>query len=175
MKSFTLAVALFAGLGVTPIYADSKSADYIVSQTVTKEMFEGAITAQRSVLISAIQHDFQKNNITLPDPERFFDLFLAEFIDEFTESMRAQSAEIYLQNFTSEQLVDIATFFKSDAGQAYIAATPTLMLEGARMGQKAGQKAGQNAGKRLAKRIKEENLIVFEDKNMLDKLLDLLK
>ena len=86
-------------------------------------MFEGAITAQRSVLISAIQHDFQKNNITLPDPERFFDLFLAEFIDEFTESMRAQSAEIYLQNFTSEQLVDIATFFKSDAGQAYIAAT----------------------------------------------------
>ncbi|GLQ16179.1 DUF2059 domain-containing protein [Maritalea porphyrae] len=175
MRDILIAATLVLGVFSTPVMADQKSADYIVSQTVTREMFEGAIAAQRSLILSAIQHDLKQKNVTLPNPDRFFDLLMEEFLDEFTESMQAQSAQVFLDAFTSEQLVEIASFFATDAGQAYIAATPTLMMEGARMGQIAGQKAGANAGKRLANRIEDEGLIVVDDPGLLERLLDALK
>lgn len=170
--------ALFITLSClsSPANADPKAdAEYIVSVTVTREVFEGALIAQRPMLISALQHDLQSNGITLPDPDKFFDLFVNEFIEEFTNEMRAQSAPIYLNNFSEEQLADITAFLKTDSGKAYVAMTPVLMQEGARLGAIAGQQAGQNAGKRLAERIEKEGLIVVEDKSLMSRLLDVLK
>lgn len=168
-------VAAFTSF-TSPLLADPQAdADYIVSQTATRAMFEGAISAQRSVIIGAIQNDFRSQGITLPDPERFFDLLMSEFIDEFTQVMQAQTASIYLTNFSEGQLAEIADFYKTESGQALLAATPTLMMEGARMGQAAGEQAGANAGKRLAARIEEEGLIVVEDPGMLSRILNALQ
>jgi len=111
----------------------------------------------------------------LPDPDRFFDLFMAEFMDEFVQSMRAQTASIYLENFSEQQIADIAAFYKSEAGQALVMASPALMMAGAKMGREAGQRAGENAGKRLAARIKAEGLIKVDDPGLLSKLLDALR
>ena len=157
-------------------FADAQAdADYIVSQTVTREMFAGALNAQRPLITGAMQNNLRAKGIQLPDPDRFFDFLMSEFLDEFTETMQGQTSSIYLDNFSEKQLQDIADFFRTDSGQAFIAATPKLMLEGARMGQIAGQAAGANAGKRLAARIKEEGLIVVDDPGLLSRLLDALR
>ncbi|MEM8979968.1 MAG: DUF2059 domain-containing protein, partial [Pseudomonadota bacterium] len=131
----------------TQASADPKAAaDYIVSQTVTQPIFEGAILAQKPLITGALQNQMRENGIRLKDPDRFFDLFLSEFMDEFVESMQAQSAQIFLDNFSESELNDIAAFMKTPSGQAYVAATPTLMQQGAEMGQRAGAQAGLNAG-----------------------------
>lgn len=172
LKATALSIALLG----TGAQADPQAdADYIVSQTMTREMFEGAIAAQRSLIISAIQNDLRAQGINLPDPDRFFDLFLEEFIAEFTDSMRDQSASIYLDRFSAEELADIAGFYRTPAGQALVAATPDLMMAGAEMGQQAGMQAGMNAAGRLADRIEAEGLIEIEDPGMMDRLLDALR
>ncbi|MCT4557585.1 MAG: DUF2059 domain-containing protein [Pelagimonas sp.] len=175
MKQIFAAALLIISLATTPAADPQSDADYIVSQTVTRDLFNGTLVAQRPVILSAIQHDLKTRGITLTDPDRFFDLFMSEFIDEFTASMQAQTSAIYLRNFSAEELSEIAAFYKTDAGQALIATTPTLMAEGARLGQQAGMQAGLNANKRLAARIKQENLILVDDPGMMSRLMDMLK
>lgn len=176
MKTTLYACALALTCLSTPTQADPQAdADYIVSQTLTPEIFEAAISAQRPLIIGALENDLRSKGITLPDPDRFFDLFMEEFLDEFTESMRDQSASIYLETFSAEQLADIAEFYRSETGQAFVSATPSLMAEGARMGQRAGRTAGANAGRRLATRIEAEGLIVVDDPDLLSRLLNALR
>ncbi|MEO9650889.1 MAG: DUF2059 domain-containing protein [Roseobacter sp.] len=100
---------------------------------------------------------------------------MEEFVDEFVKSMQEQSASIYLDNFTDQQLLDIAEFFKTESGQAYLSMTPTLMQEGAQLGQKAGEEAGANVAGRVAARIKKEGLVVVDDPSILSRLLEVLK
>lgn len=176
MKTLLGTALLMMVVWAAPLHADPQSdADYIVSQTVTKEIFEGALSAQRPLIIGAMENNLRAQNITLTDPERFFDLVMSEFIDEFTDAMQEQSADIYLRNFSADDLAEIAAFMKTDAGQAFTQATPVLMMEGARLGQIAGQRAGQNAGRRVADVIEAEGLIVVEDASVLDRLLDTLR
>jgi len=167
-----LSLTLCSGSALADPQAD---ADYIVSQTMTRDMFEGSIAAQRGLIISAIQNDLRAQGITLPDPDRFFDLFMEEFIGEFTDSMRDQSASIYLERFSAEELADIAAFYRTASGQALVAATPDLMMAGAEMGQRAGMQAGVNAAGRLADRIENEGLVEVEDEGMMDRLLNALR
>lgn len=176
MKPIILACAIALSCLCAPAQAGPKDdAKYIVSQVVTREIFEGALLAQKPILIGAIQNELRAKKITLLNPDRFFDLLMEEFLDEFIRSMQDQSASIYLESFSEQQLADIAEFLKTESGQAYISATPTLMAKGAEMGQRAGRKAGANAGKRLAARIKSEGLIVVDDHSLLSRLLDALK
>ena len=176
MKSIIYACAIIFSYLSSPAQADPKAdADYIVSQVVTRAIFEGALIAQKPLIIGAIQNSLRAKKITLPKPDRFFTLFMEEFLGEFTRSMQDQSASIYLENFSEQQLADLAKFFKTESGQAYISAVPTLMARGAEMGRRAGLLAGTNAGKRLAARIKSEGLLVVNDPSLLQRLLDALR
>ena len=173
LKSFCLALAL-----LLPVVAQADpqtDADYIVSQQVTKEMFEGALSAQRPILVSAITNDLSQQGINLPDPDRFFDIFVEEFIDEFTESMQSQSAALYMDAYTADELSGIAAFLKTDAGQAMTRKAPQLMMAGAQLGERAGMQAGQNASARVAARLEAEGLDLFEDPSLMQQLLDALR
>ena len=155
--------------------ADARSdATYIAQQSLTEEMFRGAFTAQRPVLISAIQNDLRAEGIKLNKPDIFFDLFIEAFIDEFVEGMQRESIEVYLQMFTVEELSGITTFYMTDTGQAFLKKSPELMQRGADIGMQIGFKAGANAGPRLAKKLREEGVLEFEDPGILDRLIDIL-
>ncbi len=172
LRNSLLAVIFIGG----PAFADPQAdADYIVSQIVTQTLFEGAIKAQAPMITSAVQNDLRAIGIELPDPDRFMELFIAEFIGEFTTSMQAQTGEIYLDKFSADELHEIASFYRTPAGQAMIDATPDLMLAGAQLGAKAGQQAGRNAGRRLADTIEAEGLMLVEDPSLMQKLLDALR
>ncbi|MEM1376353.1 MAG: DUF2059 domain-containing protein [Pseudomonadota bacterium] len=174
LKMF-LAAVIVSFLPNSPAIADAKGdADYIAEQTVTVEMFNAILKAQREVIIAAIQQQLREKDIRLTDPDRFFDLFMSEFVGEFVDVMRSETANIYLEELSPEALGALGEFLRSDAGQEYLNATPRLLQEGARMGAKAGQSAGVNAGRRLATRIEAEGLVVTEG-GMMETLMELLR
>ena len=163
-------------LCVTPVFADpQQDAEYIVSQTVTKSIFETALTAQRDIIIGAIANDLRENDLELTDPERYFDIIVEEFIDGFTHAMQEQSVDMYLELFSDEDLADIAMFYKTPAGKTLVATTPTLMLRGAQMGAAAGEAAGAQVGGRIVKRLEAEGIQPFTDPSMMDRLRDMFK
>ncbi len=167
------AIILFATF---PTMADpQKDADYIVEQTVTRAMFEGAILSMRPVLISAITNDLRQKNIEVSDMEGFFDIFVEEFIDEFTAGMRSETANLYLELFSPEELADLAEFYKSPTGQKLVEKTPILMQASAQLGAKVGERAGENAGKRVAKRLEQEGIVLNNDKSLTQKIIDALR
>ena len=173
-RRFVLACAIV--FAPSAVVADPQAdAEYIASQTVTREMFEGILAVQRPVIVDAVQHRLSEGGILLPNPNRFFDLIMEEFVGEFTDGMRDQTADIYLAAFSPEHLAEIAAFYKSEAGQAMIAATPGLMMAGAEMGEEAGRRAGANAGRRAAQRLESEGLIIVEDPALLRKLIDAMR
>jgi len=165
--TFALALSL-------PVSADPQTdAEFIAGQTTTRAIFEGVIAAQRQVLISAIENDLRQRGIDLPDPERFFDVFLDVWIDEFTHSMQGQTADIYLQVFDEKELAGIAAFMRTPSGAAFVAASPELMMEGARLGERAGIEAAMRVGPVLADRLESEELV--EDRTLLRRLQDALR
>lgn len=166
----TLAVALTA---LAPmVKADPQAdADYIVSQSLTPEMVEGTIAALRPMVIGALQNEMRAVGLSLPEPERFLELFLEEFSAEFTEAMHDQFVALYLETFSEPHLADIAAFHRSEAGQALVAATPGLMVAGAQMGERASARAAMHTGKRLAARLQAENLIEIDDPALLYRFL----
>ena len=124
---------------VSPAFADpQEDADFIVSRTITRTMFEGTLEVQRHLILSALQNDLSEKGIVLSSPERFLDIFMEEFIEEFTLSMQAQTGDIFLNRFSPSELNAIADFYRTPAGQALINASPDLMKAGAKLGQKAG-------------------------------------
>lgn len=173
MKNFLLASSIFCALSVPAIADVQQHVDYIVSETVTKELFEGAILAQRPVIISAMENELRKKGIQTEDLNAFFDVFIEEFIGEFTDSMRSQTGEIYHSLFSDDELAGIAQFYKTPAGQAMIENTPALMQGGAALGQRAGYEAGVKVKDRVKKRLEEED-IEFSSPNLAQRILDAL-
>ncbi len=175
MKRFALCIFLILFNTTLSLANPKEDANYIVEQTVTRTLFEASIQTLRPVLISAIENDFRENEIILEKPNKFFDIFVDEFIEEFTDIMRKETGKIYLDLFTEKELADIATFYRTDTGQKLIQKTPALMMAASQLGQFAGKKAGINAKSRVAKRLVDKGIIFNEDKGFTQRLIDYFK
>lgn len=171
MRSFLCVFALSATL-TCPAGADVEAdLDYMISQQINRTMFEGALSAQRPLLVSAIENDLRKRGMGVSDIERFLDIFMEEFIDEFTETMQDEARALYRENFSDQDITDIAAFLRTPSGQALVAVTPTLMADGARRGQIAGREAGKKAAPRVLRRIRDEG-ITFDNPVVIDQLIE---
>lgn len=172
----TLCLAMLTSLVVSMAHAGPREdAEYIVSQTVTRTLFEAALAAQRPLIIPAMQQNLANKGIVFSDIEGFADIFMEEFIDEFTEIMQRDTVALQLEMFSADELRDIAAFYKTPSGQALIANTGPLMQAGAQMGQVAGMEAGQNANGRIAKRLEEEGITLQNDSGFTKRLIDTLR
>ncbi|KIC50125.1 DUF2059 domain-containing protein [Tateyamaria sp. ANG-S1] len=171
MKSIICAVAFAATLATQATADVEADLDYLISQQVNRTMFEGALIAQRPLLVGAIENELRKRGMSVSDIERFLDIFMEEFIDEFTETMQDEARSMYKETFSEQEITDIAAFLRTPSGQAMVAATPSLMADGARRGQIAGVEAGNNAAPRVLRRIREEG-ITFDNPALIDQMID---
>lgn len=171
MKSILCAFALTATLACAAVADVEADLDYMISQQVNRTMFEGALIAQRPLLVGAIENDLRKRGMGVSDIERFLDIFMEEFIDEFTDTMQDEARALYRDSFSDQEITDIAAFLRTPSGQALIAATPTLMADGAKRGQVAGREAGKNAAPRVLRRIRDEG-ITFDNPVVIDQLIE---
>ena len=87
LKTVCLAAVLSVSFSIAHA-GPREDAEYIVSQTVTKSLFEAALQAQRPLIIPAMQQGLANKGIVFSDIEGFADIFMEEFIDEFTELMQ---------------------------------------------------------------------------------------
>ena len=147
---------------------------YIVKQTVNEETFRAAISSLGPVISGAIENDLRAKGIVVSDVDAFSKIVFEEFLGGFTEEMQKATTAKYLQVFSADELSGIATFFRSNAGQAYLGATPELMAFGSQEGQRIGAIAGQQVGARVAERLKSEGIQVTQP-GMTDKLIEALK
>ena len=174
MKHLTKSALAFCLLSLPALADTQEDVDYIVSQTVTRAMFEGALSAQRPLIIGALENQFRADGIVISDSEAFFDIFIDEWIDEFTASMQRQTGQIYFDLFSEKEIADIAGFYRTDSGQALIEQTPALMQAGAQLGQIAGQQAARSTNEAVANRLEQEG-ITIGDKSLTQKILDALR
>lgn len=174
-RMFVFAMASFTFFAAPSWAGPQEDATYIVEQTVTKSMFEAALEAQRPLIIPAMENQLAKKGVVFSDITGFANIFMEEFIDEFTEFMQRDTVGLYLAQFSPEELSEIAAFYSSTAGQALLRETPKLMQNAARIGQLAGIEAGRNAGPRVAARLQEEGITVENDKSLTQRLIDALK
>ena len=171
MKNFVLALALSCAAPITALADTTQDVTYIVGQTVNRTIFEAALQAQRPVLTSALQHEWAQRDIHVSDADAFFDVLIDEWIDTFTEIMQANTAEVYLDRFSAQEISDMAAFYRTKSGQALIRETPYLFQAGAKLGEQAGTQAFQQVRPRILKRL-EEGGIEVGSQSTLDKLID---
>jgi hypothetical protein len=171
---FRALVLVVASISPTISEADSRDIEYIVQQTVTRELFEGALQAQRALIIGAMENDFRAKGIEVSDLDGFFDIFFETWIDEFTIQMQLETGAIYNRLFSETELAAIAEFYKSAPGQALIEKTPELMQAAALLGAQVGTRAAQTTNSRLAARLENEG-ITFGSPSLMRKLVEALK
>ncbi len=174
MKRLIFIVGLVV-VAVLPANAGpQEDAKYIVEQTVTRSVFDSALQSMRPVLASALENDLRKKGINLNDVNGFLDIFVDEFIGEFTETMQQKTVAVYRELFSDKELADIAVFYKTSSGKKLILRTPELISAGSKLGRIAGAAAGRNAKARVAQRLKREGIVFNNDKSLTQRLIDAL-
>ena len=176
MRKRLIVLLLALGSLSTSVSADPEAdAAYIASLVSTRDIFEGVLQVQRPLIVGTNQNELNALEIELTDPDRFFDILMEEFIDGFVEVMQSETAAIYLEQFSDQEISDIAAFFRTESGKAFVGATPELMMAGAAAGERVGQEAFGMSGVRVARRIEEEGLVVVNDPSVLERLLNVLR
>jgi len=171
MKKHILAATLLINAAL-PAFADPQAdIDYIVEQTITRELFEGALQAQKPILLRALESSFRSNGVEVSDLDKFLDVMIDEWIDGFTVEMQSSIGEVYKSEFTEMELKAIAEFYRSSGGQALIAKTPAIMQASAELGMKAGPIALKKVKPRMDKRLREEG-VTLSKPNALERILD---
>lgn len=171
------ALAILIALTPLPSFADAQAdATYIVEQTVNRAIFEGALTALRPVILSAVENDLRQSGIVISDIGGYMDITMDEFMEGYVAIMQEKSVPHFLNTFSPDDLANIAAFYATPAGQSLISQTPALMQFGATAGASAGQEAFLEARGRVRQRLIDEAIDVTNgDKSMMQKLLDALK
>lgn len=145
--------------------------EFIVTETVTAELFEAALQSQRQLILSAMNNDLQEKGIRVSDLDSFMDIIMEEFVASFTEEMQKRTKDIYLDLFTKSEIQGIAAFYQTAPGQALIQKTPALMTRGADMGREVGRTSVSKLMPRVAHRMEEEGIII-DSPSVTDKLLN---
>ena len=149
-------------------------AEYIVLQTVNETIFEGAFVAMGPMISDAIQQRLRSQNVEVSDPQKFTEIVLDVFVADFTTQMQEVTIQKYIEVFSEKELAELAAFYRSDAGAAYLRHTPALMAFGAEQGEKIGQQVGTKLGPSIAQHLKEAGIDVTR-RGTMDKLIEVLQ
>ncbi|WP_198020783.1 DUF2059 domain-containing protein [Roseicyclus elongatus] len=133
------------------------------------------MSSQAPIIASALQNNLRMQGIDLSDPQRFTEILTEEMLAEFTTRMRAETAPLYLNAFSPEDLAGIVAFYESETGRALLAATPMLTQQGAVIGGRVGTELGQTLGPRIAARLQAEGIQLTTDPAMNQRLIDSLR
>jgi hypothetical protein len=69
-----------------------------------------------------------------------------------------QIAVLYAQRLTTDELIEIANFYKSPIGVKFVQIQPELMQQSAALGQAWGRKIGEEIEQEVRKELKERNV-----------------
>lgn len=176
MRKIILWYSIMTMCFVSNAIADPKDdAEVIASASITPEILEETFLSLRPSVVASLSRAYSERNISPPATDEFYDLLLEELTNVIGELTQDVVVDYYSNNFSENELSEIATFFRSDAGQAYVSRTPDMMRQMTEVTNTFALEAIRIAANRMESRIQEEGLVVVEDPDHLSRLLDVLK
>lgn len=121
-----------------------ENAIYIVSQNSTDERIDAELQKFGVVVGDYLNEWLQNYGGTIPDPHKFVVASMGDTLDQVMSLSRADAVPIYLEMFNSRELADIAAFYKTQSGQAFLAQTPTSKVVDGQLQQSSDDIAWQD-------------------------------
>lgn len=126
-----LSLALLTGVPAAAQHSESHRAAAIelLEATRISETLKSSINTMMEVQL--------RGNPQLRAVEGVMRTFLDKYLS--WENLKDEYAEIYAGHFTEDELRELTAFYRTPAGQKLASATPALMTEGARLGERVVQ------------------------------------
>ena len=159
-RSVLRSVVLLAAMVLSPaaVHAQSQPSD---AQAAARELIatmklDEQFRAVMPMIIKSIKPAIVQNR---PDVDRDFDAFTPKLLSGFdtrlSELIEAVVA-IYANNFTADQLRAATAFYRTPAGQIFLAKTPSVAQQTMAAGQKFGQSVGAEAQQRIIEEMRNK-------------------
>ena len=119
----------------------------IVEMTVTKEVFDSAMSAVAELMAGNIQNEVSKSGQTMSDgaartvTTMMTDAMASQMVGGMSEPM----VQAYVDNHSPEALAAYRAFLESAEGREIAAKIPAMTNEGAAIGERIGLQIGQSA------------------------------
>jgi uncharacterized protein len=160
----SMQIALLVGLAVfaAPAAAQKKPPD-AAALTAAQDLL-AAIGAEKQLetMIPLMLQSMRGLVLkTKPNAQKEVDESLAALASKFQSRRRElldQLAPLYAERISQEDMKAMAAFFRTPAGQRFIALQPELMREGAVLGQRWGQQIGQEVETELRQELKKRGV-----------------
>jgi uncharacterized protein len=148
MRQYLFGALLAVGLfGAAPAFADEQRELALATQVVEDAGLRAQVL-QGMEMVMPMAREQLRTRAPGMDADRFIVLFREE-IDRMMPSMLADIAKTYADQFTEEELTQLAAFFRSPGGRALVAKQPALTDKLAAVGRQYGAQAGLAAATRL--------------------------
>ena len=150
MKTTLLIFFVFAPLIAAENISFEEKIDFIIDQ----QMSEDTIDEINEITMFALEQ-FDIDVSDLDDFDTYFNLFIAEYLDEMKEEIK----KLYLDKFSEEEISAYHQFITQDAGSSFVAKQASMASDSMEVGMKVAQRMMSRLNNRLIRDYPE----LFED------------
>ena len=150
MKTILLIFFVFAPLIAAENISFEEKIDFIIDQ----QMSEDTIDEINEITMFALEQ-FDIDVSDLDDFDTYFNLFIAEYLDEMKEEIK----KLYLDKFSEEEISAYHQFIIQDAGSSFAAKQASMASDSMEVGMKVAQRMMSRLNNRLIRDYPE----LFED------------
>ena len=150
MKTILLIFFVFAPLIAAENISFEEKIDFIIDQQMSKDTTD---EIKEITMFALEQFDIDVSD--LDDFDTYFNLFIAEYLDEMKEEIK----KLYLDKFSEEEISAYHQFIIQDAGSSFAAKQASMASDSMEVGMKVAQRMMSRLNNRLIRDYPE----LFED------------
>tara|TARA_B100000212_G_scaffold229705_1_gene174508 strand:- start:296 stop:757 length:462 start_codon:yes stop_codon:yes gene_type:complete len=150
MKKILLIIFVFAPLIAAENISFEEKIDFIIDQQMSKDTTD---EIKEITMFALEQFDIDVSD--LDDFDTYFNLFIAEYLDEMKEEIK----KLYLDKFSEEEISAYHQFIIQDAGSSFAAKQASMASDSMEVGMKVAQRMMSRLNNRLIRDYPE----LFED------------
>jgi len=141
MKKILLALALVFAFTVS--VQENKEADNLdeLFELMNMDSMVETMHDQMQSIYTEVEKDFNISSEELAINQKYREQMTSIMKKEMSwQAMKVDLKQIYLQNFTENEIADMIIFYKSSTGQSVLRTMPVVMQESMKLGQAMAQK-----------------------------------
>ena len=141
MKKILLALALVFAFTVSA--QENKEADNLgeLFELMNMDSIVETMHDQMQSIYTEVEKDFNISSEELAINQKYREQMTSIMKKEMSwQAMKVDLKQIYLQNFTENEIADMIIFYKSSTGQSVLRTMPVVMQESMKLGQAMAQK-----------------------------------
>jgi len=141
MKKILLALALVFAFTVSA--QENKEADNLdeLFELMNMDSMVETMHDQMQSIYTEVEKDFNISSEELAINQKYREQMTSIMKKEMSwQAMKVDLKQIYLQNFTENEIADMIIFYKSSTGQSVLRTMPVVMQESMKLGQAMAQK-----------------------------------